>query len=83
MPERVGVGPIAWAGNGLIESFKVRLRDEFLNVNELNTLHDARWKLKAWQDDYNRHDPHGSLGNLTPSKLANSRSVQPKEAANL
>ncbi len=31
--------------NGLIESFNGRLRDEFLNVNEFVTLHDAREKL--------------------------------------
>jgi putative transposase len=35
--------------NGLIESFNGRLRDEFLNVQEFVTLHDAREKLKAWQ----------------------------------
>ena len=34
--------------NGLIESFNGRLRDEFLNVNEFVTMHDAREKLKAW-----------------------------------
>lgn len=67
--------------NGLIESFNGRLRDEFLNVNEFVTLHDAREKLKAWQEDYNHHRPHGSLGNLTPSEFVNSRSVQPSEAA--
>ena len=39
--------------NGLIESFNGRLRDEFLNVHEFVTMHDAREKLKAWQDDYN------------------------------
>jgi transposase-like protein len=69
--------------NGLIESFNGRLRDEFLNVNEFVTLHDAREKLKAWQDDYNHHRPHSSLGNLTPSEFVNSRSVQPNEAASL
>jgi putative transposase len=37
--------------NGLIESFNGRLRDEFLNVKEFITLHDAWEKLKAWQDD--------------------------------
>ncbi len=48
--------------NGLIESFNGRLRDEFLNVNEFVTLHDARQKLTVWQDDYHHHRPHGSLG---------------------
>ena len=31
--------------NGLIESFNGRLRDEFLNVHEFGTLHDAQQKL--------------------------------------
>lgn len=68
---------------GLIESFNGRLRDEFLNVNEFVTLHDAREKLEVWQDDYNQHRPHGSLGNLTPREFVNSRSVQPNEAGSL
>ena len=41
----------------------------------------AREKLRAWQDDYNHHRPHGSLGHLTPSEFATMRSGQPKEAA--
>jgi putative transposase len=69
--------------NGLIESFNGRLRDEFLNVNEFITMHDVREKLRAWQDDYNHHRPHGSLGNLTPNEFATMRSGQPKEVANL
>ncbi|GAA4340438.1 hypothetical protein GCM10023165_20380 [Variovorax defluvii] len=67
--------------NGLIESFNGRLRDEFLNVNEFVTLHDACERLKAWQDDYNHHRPHGSLGHLTPIEFVKKRSVQPEEAA--
>jgi putative transposase len=69
--------------NGLIESFNGRLRDEFLNVHEFVTLHDAREKLQAWQDDYNHHRPHGSLGHLTPNEFVRRRSVQPEEAAGL
>ncbi len=69
--------------NGLIESFNGRLRDEFLNVNEFVTLHDARQKLATWQDDCNHHRPHGSLGHLTPSEFVKTRSVPPEEAAGL
>jgi putative transposase len=67
--------------NGLIESFNGRLRDEFLNANEFVTLHDAQEKLKAWQEDYNHHRPHGSLGHLTPSEFVQKWSVQPEEVA--
>ncbi|MFH7109549.1 IS3 family transposase [Achromobacter xylosoxidans] len=66
--------------NGLIESFNGRLRDEFLNVHEFITLHDLQQKLRAWQDDYNHHRPHGSLGHLTPREYVQKWSVQPKEA---
>ncbi len=52
--------------NGHIESFNGRLRDECLNVNQLLSLDHARRTIKAWQEDYNHHRPHGSLGHLTP-----------------
>lgn len=38
-------------------------------------------KLQAWQDDYNLHRPHGSLGHLTPREYVQKWPVQPKEAA--
>lgn len=56
--------------NGHIESFNGRLRDECLNVNQFMTLDDARGKLEAWRDDYNRYRPHSSLRNLTPHEFA-------------
>jgi putative transposase len=56
--------------NGLIESFNGRLRDECLNVTEFTSLEHVRATLAAWQDDYNQHRPHGSLGHLTPSEFA-------------
>ena len=64
-------------------TYNGRLRDEFLNVNEFVTMHDAREKLKAWQDDYNTCRPHGSLGHMTPSEYARMRSGQSNGAANL
>jgi len=56
--------------NAFIESFNGRLRDECLNVNEFGTLDEARLRLRSWQQDYNHHRPHGSLGRLTPSEFA-------------
>ena len=58
------------AENGLCESFNGRLRDECLNVTEFTSWDHARAILTAWQDDYNHHRPHGSLGQLTPSEFA-------------
>lgn len=62
------------------ESFNGRLRDEFLNVNEFFTMQDARAKLKAWQQDYNHHRPHSSLGHLTSSEFVRKRSDQQLES---
>ena len=56
--------------NGFIESFNGRLRDECLNVNEFDTLDEAREILKSWRHDYNHYRPHGSLGHLTPNEFA-------------
>jgi putative transposase len=68
--------------NGHIESFNGRLRDEFLNVNQFTTLDDAQQQLERWRNDYNRHRPHSSLGNLTPSEFANkSQKIGTSEAA--
>jgi uracil-DNA glycosylase len=69
--------------NGLIEFFNGRLRDEFLNAKEFITMQDLRDRLKDWQDDYNDHRPHGSLGHLTPSESVKRRSGQQERAANL
>lgn len=50
------------------------------STREFITLHDAREKLRAWQEDYNYHRPHGSLGYLTPSEFVKKSSVQTNEA---
>ena len=62
--------------NGLIESFNGGPRDEFLNTHEFAPMQDVRERLMAWKDDYNNSRPHGSLGHLTPSELAQTRSDQ-------
>jgi len=55
--------------NGFIESFNGKLRDECLNETLFASLSDAREELANWQDDYNNHRPHSSIGNLTPSEF--------------
>jgi len=56
--------------NGYIESFNGKLRDEFLNVEVLLTLADARRKLDGWRRDYNHHRPHSALADRTPAEFA-------------
>ena len=55
--------------NAFIESFNGKLRDECLNETLFASLSDAREELDNWQDDYNNHRPHSSIGNLTPSEF--------------
>jgi len=56
--------------NGYIESFNGKLRDEFLNVEVLFTLADARNKLERWLRDYNGYRPHSALADRTPAEFA-------------
>lgn len=56
--------------NGYAESFHSRLRDEFLALEEFESLAVARQLTTAWKDDYNHHRPHSSLGYVTPVEFA-------------
>lgn len=56
--------------NGYAESFHSRLRDEFLAVEEFESLVAARKLTAAWREDYNHHRPHSSLGYVAPSEFA-------------
>lgn len=58
--------------NAFIESFNGKFRAECLNENWFLSLADACDKIQQWRDDYNRHRPHSSLGNLTPMEFAES-----------
>lgn len=54
--------------NAFVESFQGRFRDECLNAEIFLDMADARSKIHAWKDEYNRHRPHSALGNLSPSE---------------
>jgi putative transposase len=64
------IAPGAPWENGYAESFHSRLRDEFLDLEEFETVAAARKLTTAWKDDYNHHRPHSSLGYLTPGEFA-------------
>jgi putative transposase len=53
--------------NGFAESFHSRLRDEFLALEEFESLVAARQLTATWREDYNHHRPHSSLGYVTPA----------------
>ena len=56
--------------NGYIESFHSRLRDEFLEREEFETVADARAKGSWYRREYNTVRPHSSLGYATPREFS-------------
>lgn len=64
--------------NGRVESFHGRFRDECLNASWFWNLWDARRKIAAWRDEYNRVRPHSALGYQTPEEFRrNLRQITP------
>jgi putative transposase len=56
--------------NGYIESFHSRLRDEFLERHEFESVADARAKASWFRREYNTIRPHSSLGYATPMEFS-------------
>lgn len=56
--------------NGYAESFHSRLRDEFLAMEEFESLPAARQLTVSWRKDYNEYRPHSSLGYEPPASFA-------------
>ena len=52
------------------ESFNGRLRDEFLAVEQFDSLLEAQVLLEDWRIEYNTKRPHSSLGWLAPAAYA-------------
>ena len=55
-------------GHRVVEVLQ-RLRDECLNENWFLSLEDARDKVRAWREEYNRWRPHSALCNLSPEEF--------------
>ena len=66
--------------SAFVESFNGSFRDELLNETLFSSLDEAREKITAWKEDYNRHRPHSSLGNLTPQEFAMKSRLETKAA---
>jgi putative transposase len=56
--------------NGYIESFHSRLRDEFLEREEFESVADARARAKWFRREYNTVRPHSSLNYATPREFS-------------
>jgi hypothetical protein len=54
-------------GNGYIESFNPRLRDEFLNGEIFYSIQEAKVLFEARRRQYNTVRPHSSLGYRPPA----------------
>ena len=50
-----------------MESFNGRLRDEFLAVEQFDSLLEAQVLIEDWRIEYNTKRPHSSLGWLAPA----------------
>lgn len=68
--EPIAVAPGSPWQNGYIESFHSRLRDEFLERVEFETVADAIEKAKWYRREYNTIRPHSSLGYKTPKEFS-------------
>jgi putative transposase len=55
-------------------------RDELLNETLFSSLAEARETITAPKEDYNRHRPHSSLGNLPPQEFARKSRPETKAA---
>ena len=56
--------------NAFIESFNGRLRDEFLDREEFESVDDARATATWWRREYNRIRPHSGIGYQTPQTFS-------------
>jgi putative transposase len=56
--------------NGSIESFNSRFRDEFLEVEEFESVPDGKEKGEWFRREYNTIRPHSSLGYDTPKHFS-------------
>ena len=66
--------------NAWIESFNGRVRDEFLNGRQFDSLLGAQVLAEDWRIDYTVNRPHSAHGWLTPVEFAepwlNKRQLQ-------
>jgi transposase InsO family protein len=78
VPGGVGLGALYVAPaspwqNGYAESFHSKLRDEFLEMEEFESVPQARALAAEWKEDYNTERPHSSRGYLTPAEFSATR----------
>ena len=68
--EPIQVAPASPWENRCLESFHSRLRDEFLNCREFESVADAQSQADWWRREYNTVRPHSSLGYQTRQEFS-------------
>ena len=58
--------------NAIAERINGIIKEEYLNVYEVENIHQAKQLLKDVVDLYNNERPHMSIGNLTPNQIHQS-----------
>jgi len=61
--------------NGYCESFNSKMRDEFLNGEIFDSLHEAQVLTRCWMNTYNTVRPHSSLRYRPPAPQTVLRSA--------
>jgi putative transposase len=56
--------------NAYVESFNGKFRDECLNEQWFESLHQARQEIARWRRDYNELRPHSAIGRIPPARFA-------------
>ena len=64
------VAPASPWQNGYAESFHSKFRDEFLELEEFESVPHAQALAALWKEEYNTERPHSSLGYLTPAEFS-------------
>jgi putative transposase len=64
------VAPASPWQNGYAESFHSKLRDEFLELEEFESVAQAQALAELWKEEYHTERPHSSLKYVTPAEFA-------------
>jgi len=79
----IPVAPASPWENGFVESFHSRLRDEFLEREDFQSVPDARAKGAWFRREYNTVRPHSALGYQTPKEFSDAcdrRQTRPRKS---
>jgi len=59
--------------NSYVERFNRTFREDVLDMNIFENIHQVRDKTEEFLDDYNNEHPHDSLGDMSPIEFMNNK----------